>query len=199
MHPRLAFAALPLLPLLACLVPPAGAADVAAIKDKLELCVSCHGKDGISDQQEIPSLAGQPDLFLQWQLIYFRGGARKSPQMSPVAADLTNEDVRNLGAHFAALKPPAAPADDPDPQLSAAGAKLVAQRRCISCHSDNFAGTKATARLAGQREDYLVKALTDFKTGKRSGGGVAAMADVAYGLQDDEVKALAHYLAHFKG
>lgn len=197
MRPRLAFALL--FPTLFALAPPAGAADVAAIKDKLELCVTCHGKDGISDQPEIPSLAGQPDLFLQWQLIYFRGGARKSPRMSPVAADLTNEDVRNLGAYFASLKPPTAPADDPDPQLSTAGAKLVNERRCISCHTDKFSGTKATARLAGQREDYLVKALTDFKTGNRSGGGVAAMADVAYGLQEDDIKALAHYLAYFKG
>ncbi len=198
---RLRLSAAPALLALVGLAPasPSGAADVAAIKDKLELCVTCHGKDGISEQPEIPSLAGQPDQFLQWQLIYFRGGARKNEKMSPVAADRSNEDVRNLGAYFAALKPPAAPASDPDAQLSAAGARLIAERRCISCHTDNFSGTKATARLAGQREDYLVKALTDFKDGKRSGGGVAAMADVAYGLKDDEIRALAHYLAYFKG
>ena len=55
---------------------------------------------------------------------------------------------------------------------------------------------KATARIAGQREDYLLKALRDYKSGVRSGGGMAAMADVAYSLQDEEIVALAHYLSN---
>jgi cytochrome c553 len=52
------------------------------------------------------------------------------------------------------------------------------------------------ARIAGQREEYLVKALHDYKSGVRSGGGMAAMADVAYPLSEEEITALAHYLAH---
>jgi cytochrome c553 len=69
-------------------------------------------------------------------------------------------------------------------------------RRCAACHTDSFAGTKAAARLAGQREEYLVKALHDYKSGARSGGAGAAMSDVAYPLSDEEITALAHYLAH---
>ena len=57
-------------------------------------------------------------------------------------------------------------------------------------------GTKGTARLAGQREEYLIKALNEFKSGQRSGGAMAAMADVAYPLSEEEIYALAHYLAH---
>ena len=53
------------------------------------------------------------------------------------------------------------------------------------------------ARLAGQREEYLVKALHDYKSGVRSGGSMAAMAEVAYPLSEEEIEALAHYLAHF--
>ena len=68
-------------------------------------------------------------------------------------------------------------------------------RRCASCHTDSFAGTKAVARIAGQREEYLVKALHDYKSGIRSGGGGAAMADVAYPLSEEEITALAHYLS----
>jgi cytochrome c553 len=52
------------------------------------------------------------------------------------------------------------------------------------------------ARLAGQREEYLVKALHDYKSGARTGGAGAAMTDVAYPLSDEEIEALAHYLAH---
>jgi cytochrome c553 len=62
-------------------------------------------------------------------------------------------------------------------------------------HKDDFSGTQATPRLAAQREDYLLKALREFKSGKRVGGGVAAMADVVYPLVDDDLRALARFLA----
>ncbi|WP_407654517.1 c-type cytochrome [Bradyrhizobium prioriisuperbiae] len=174
------------------------APDVAAIKDKLELCAGCHGKEGISETPNTPSLAGQPDQFLQWQLIYFRSGARANELMGPISADLSNEDVRNLAGYFAALPPPPAATSDDNPALSEAGAKIAAQNRCTSCHTDTYAGTKAVARVARQREDYLLKALMDYKAGTRTGGGVAAMADVTYPLKEDELKALAHYLANYK-
>jgi cytochrome c553 len=175
----------------------AHAADLAAGKEKAELCAGCHGEGGISQTENIPSLAGQPDQFIQWQLVFFRAGARKNEQMQPIVAQLNNDDIRNLGAYFASLAPPKATEPDDNPDLSQKGAQAAAGRRCASCHTDNFAGTKAVARIAGQREEYLLKALHDYKSGARSGGGVAAMADVAYPLSEEEITALAHYLAHF--
>jgi cytochrome c553 len=175
---------------------PAHAADVAAGKEKAELCVGCHGEGGISQTENIPSLAGQPDQFIQWQMVFFRGGSRKNEQMQPIAEQISNDDIRNLGAYFAALTPPKASAPDDNPDLSKKGAEAAAGRRCGSCHMDTFAGTKAVARIAGQREEYLVKALHDYKSGQRSGGGGAAMAEVAYPLSEEEITALAHYLAH---
>jgi cytochrome c553 len=174
----------------------ANAADVAAGKAKAELCSGCHGEDGISQTDNIPSLAGQPDQFIQWQLVFFRAGARKSEQMQPIVEQIDNEDIRNLGAYFASLTPPQATKPDDNPDLSQKGAQAAVGRRCASCHTDSFAGTKAVARLAGQREEYLLKALHDYKAGVRSGGGMAAMADVAYPLSEEEITALAHYLAH---
>ena len=171
------------------------AADVAAGKAKAELCVGCHGDNGISQMENIPSLAAQPDQFIQWQLVYFRAGARKNEQMQPIVEQLNNEDIRNLGAYFAQLAPPKAPPDD-NPDLSKKGAQAAVGRRCASCHTDSFAGTKAVARVASQRQEYLLKALHDYKSGERSGGGQAAMADVAYPLSEEEIEALAHYLAH---
>src|ERR1700687_6248671 len=85
---------------------PAYAADVAAGKEKAEMCAGCHGENGISQTENIPSLAGQPDQFLQWQLVFFRGGARKNEQMQPIAEAIGNKDVRALGAYFASLTPP---------------------------------------------------------------------------------------------
>ena len=174
---------------------PAHAADIAAGREKAEMCVGCHGEGGISQMENIPSLAGQLDQFIQWQLVYFRAGTRKNEQMQPIVEQLNNEDIRNLGAYFASLTPPKAKQDD-NPDLSKKGAQAAVGRRCASCHTDSYAGTKAVARVAGQREEYLVKALRDYKKGVRSGGGQAAMADVAYPLSEEEIEALAHYLAH---
>ena len=164
----------------------ASAADIAAGKQKAELCVGCHGEGGVSQMENIPSLAAQPDQFIQWQLVFFRAGTRKNEQMQPIVEQLTNEDIRNLGAYYASLPPPKPKADD-DPDLSKKGAQAAAGRRCAACHTESYAGTKAVARIAGQREDYLVKALRDYKSGVRAGGAMAAMADIAFPLSEEEI------------
>ena len=173
----------------------AAAADLAAGKAKAEICAGCHGENGISTTENIPSLAGQQDQFIQWQLVYFRAGSRKNEAMQPIVEQLSNDDIRNLGAYFASLTPPKSPPDN-DADLSKKGAQAAMGRRCASCHTDSFAGTKAVARLTGQREEYLTKALRDYKSGARFGGAGGAMTDVAYPLNDEEIVALAHYLAH---
>jgi cytochrome c553 len=173
----------------------AHAADVTAGKAKADMCTACHGEGGISQIENMPSLAGQHDQFIQWQLVFFRAGTRKNEQMQPVVEQLNNEDIRNLGAYFATLTPARAKTDE-NPDLSRKGAQAATGRRCASCHTDNFAGGKAVPRVAAQREDYLVKALRDYKSGVRSGGGMAAMASVAFSLSEEEIEALAHYLAH---
>ncbi|KWV46982.1 cytochrome C [Bradyrhizobium macuxiense] len=167
-------------------------------KAKAETCVACHGENGISATENVPSLASQPDLFLQWQLIFFRSGARKNETMEPIAGPLSNEDVRDLGAYFASLKaadPSVVKKPDDHPELTEAGKQIAATGRCASCHGDTYSGNKAAARIAGQREEYIVKALHDYKAGVRTGGGVAAMAEVAYPLGDNDITALAHYLS----
>jgi cytochrome c553 len=179
----------------ALIVVAAHAADLTAGKEKAELCAGCHGENGISQTENIPSLAGQPDPFVQWQLVFFRSGTRKNDQMQPIVEQIDNNDIRNLGAYFASLAPPK-PLPDDNPDLSRKGAQAAAGRRCASCHGDAYAGTNAVARIAGQREEYLLKALHDYKSGARAGGGMAAMAEVAYPLSEEEITALAHYIAH---
>jgi len=185
------------LALLAFLVGPerASAADVIAGKDLAEGCAGCHGADGVSQTPLTPSLAGEPDDFIQWQLVYFRGGGRKSEVMGPIAEALDNQQIRNLGAYYASLTPPQPQSDSATDLQAQTGAKLAMQHRCKSCHGDDYAGVGPAARLAGQREDVLLKALRDFKSGTRVGSGVASMADVTYELSDAEMQALAHYMA----
>jgi cytochrome c553 len=173
---------------------PALAGDNGAAKAKFEPCAACHNDNGISTTENIPSLAGQTDRYVQWQLVYFRSGTRKSEIMNPIAESLSNEDIRDLGAYIAQL--PAVEAAAPaHPDLVEKGRALAAQNRCAACHGDKLEGNGAAARLSGQREDYLLKALQDFKAGKRVGGGMAAMADVIYPLSQDDLPALAAYAA----
>ena len=169
------------------------AADVEAGKALAEGCAGCHGADGVSQTALTPSLAGEPDEYVQWQLVYFRAGGRKSEVMMPIAQALSNEDIRNLGAYYASLPPPRP--DATADALARVGEKVAVQHRCRSCHSDDYTGFRAAARLAGQREEVLLQALRDFKSGTRIANGVASMADVTYELNDADMQALAHFMA----
>ncbi len=179
---------------------PCGAASAdpaAAAAQAQTVCAACHGASGVSTTALTPSLAGQPEGFLQWQLVYFRSATRKNPIMQPMATMLSDDDIRNLAAYYAAQPAPAAAANgQTDAAMYAVGQRLAQQNRCASCHKDTYAGAQAAPRTAAQREDYLLKALREFKAGTRTGGGVAAMADVVYPLGDDELRALAHFMAH---
>jgi cytochrome c553 len=116
--------------------------------------------------------------------------------MTPISLLLTNQDIRDIGAYLSSLPPPK-PSEGKDerPDLTEAGEQLAIANHCASCHQDGFVGKDAIPRLAGQREAYLLKALRDFKSGARRGGGVAAMPDAVYPLSDEGLKALAHYLS----
>jgi cytochrome c553 len=161
-----------------------------------EGCLTCHGEAGVSQTENIPSVAGQPTLFTQWQLVFYRLGRIKNEVMNPIAEELSDDDVRQLGTYLASLPPPK-PSEQPDdaPALTATGKKLVQENHCDNCHGAQLAGQQAAARLAGQREEYLLKAFHDYKTGVRSGTGPAKMPEVIYALKEDDLKALAHYLS----
>jgi cytochrome c553 len=173
----------------------APAADVPAGQALAEACAACHGANGVSQTELTPSLAGQPDEFVQWQLVYFRSGARKSEAMGPIAEALSNQDIRDLGAYFASLPPPRPQETSATDALAQKGEQVALRHRCRSCHADDYNGFRAAARLSGQREDVLVKALHDFRSGKRVGSGVASMADVTYEMSDGDMEAVSHYLA----
>jgi cytochrome c553 len=173
----------------------AWAVDAAPGKALAEGCAGCHGENGVSQTEATPSLAGEPDLYIQWQLVFFRGGNRKSEVMGPIAEALNNDEIRNLGAYYASLPPPKGEPAPPADAEAQVGAKLAAGHHCGSCHGDDFVGSGPAARLAGQREDVLIKALRDYKSGARVAPGVASMADVVYDLSDEQMQALVHYMS----
>lgn len=165
-----------------------------ALQEVIETCAACHGKDGVSEIEGTPSLAGQPDVFLQYQLVFIRDGQRKVEVMQEMAKTLTDENIRDLGAYYAALPPPPAfPSDHAVDEGKVT--ELMQSRRCGNCHKEDYSGQGETARLAGQRPDYLVKALADFRAGVRRGRGLGAMMEVSVTLRDQEIEMIAAYLA----
>lgn len=83
----------------------ANAADLEAGKAKAATCAACHGPAGISSNPEWPNLAGQQEVYLRKQITKFRDGDREDPLMAPMVKSLTDEDIKNLAAYFASLKP----------------------------------------------------------------------------------------------
>ena len=170
------------------------AGDVAAGQEKARVCAACHGENGVSSMPGVPSLAGQQDQFIQWQLVFFRSGRRPNPAMAPLVADISDEDIRDLGAFYNSL-PQDMKIEAPNADLAAKGKDISIQHRCANCHMENYRGNRAAAAVANQREDYLVKALIDYRSASRPSTGVAAMTEAAAGLNDDDIAAISHYLA----
>lgn len=163
-------------------------------QDRIASCKACHGPDGNSVTAGVPSLAGQPKTFLETQMVLFREELRRSPVMTPLLAGIKDPEIIQLAEHFSKL--PARPvADGPSRKdLAEKGRALGRKHRCNVCHLSTYHGQKQIPRLAGQREDYLLSEMIAYRDGTRSGGDTI-MAAALYGVKDDEVRALAHYLA----
>jgi cytochrome c553 len=177
--------------LLAAAVAPA--ADPEAGRRKAQVCAACHGPDGNATIPGTPSLAGQPVFFTHWQLIKYRDGRRKDPQMSPLAEKLDDADRADLAAFYAAQPARGRPAAT-DAARVAAGRQLAEQHHCTSCHRPGLTGQQQAARLAGQDFDYLLRLLRGFKA-KTASDLDGTMTVATQPLQDDEIVSLVHFLA----
>jgi len=166
----------------------------ASAQDRLALCAGCHGADGNSTVAGTPSLAGQPKVFLETQLVLFREELRRSPQMRPAVAGLTDREITRLADHYSRLHARGAPDGPADPAQVNRGKALAQNLHCGSCHLPDFRGQKQMPRLAAQREDYLVESMLAYRDNRRSGGDTI-MAAALYGVSDADIRALAHYLA----
>ena len=165
--------------------------------EKLAACLACHGEKGISETSEVPSLAGMPADFTLIQLFLFRQGTRKIEIMNDLAKDMSDDDLRKFSEYFSKLPPPKASGEAPNPETAARAQAAIAKHHCASCHNPNFSGREQMPRLAAQREDYLLKALRDYKAAQRPGYD-ATMDEVIRPLTDADIVDLSHYLARFR-
>jgi cytochrome c553 len=172
---------------------PAPAADVEAGRKKAEPCAACHGPDGNATIPGTPSLAGMPAFYTHWQLIMYRDGRRRDAQMTPFAIALTDADMADLSAFYAAQPPRRRPARI-DPARAAAGRPLAEAQHCTSCHGPALQGQQAVPRLAGQDFDYLLRRLRGYKA-KTTSDLDGMMTMVAQPLSDADVENLTHFMA----
>jgi cytochrome c553 len=160
-----------------------------------ETCLTCHGPDGNSVTQGIPSIAGQPRLFIETQLVLIREELRPAPQMLPLVKGMKDAEIVRLAEHFSKLPAKSMASGPPDARLMKQGMARAQALRCGICHTSNFGGQNQIPRLAGQREEYLRSEMLAYRDGKRKGGDTI-MAASLYGVTDEEIRALAHFLAH---
>lgn len=170
----------------------AGAAE--PVDARLAPCLACHGQAGRAPLPGVPALGGQPPDYLTIQLYMFREKMRAVEPMTQMLAGVSDDELQRLAATIARLPPPAPSTDAADARRMERAQALVAQYRCNFCHSRDYAGQQNVPRLAAQREDYLLKALRDYKSNARRGYD-ATMDDVIYALNDEDFRALAHFLA----
>jgi cytochrome c553 len=170
------------------------ATQMAAARTKAQVCFACHGPDGNSTVGEYPILAGQSWRYIYIELKDFKEGRRKDEQMSPMAAQLSTDDMMLLGEFFAAQKQ--API-----QFQVDSAKVEAGRKtsdavlCPMCHLGGFVGQNEIPRVAGQWPQYIKKQLADFKARRRT-NDAGNMTSVAATLSDADIENLSQYIGN---
>lgn len=176
------------------------AGDIEAGKTKAAVCGACHGADGNSANADWPKLAGQSAKYLVSQLKAFKKGDRKDPVMAGQVANLSDQDMEDLGAYYASLKVSVGAAN---PELVETGKKLynggnaaTGVSACTACHLPTGAGipTSGYPAIGGQHAAYTAKQLKAFRSGERAKGAAAIMAAIAKGMTDKEIEAVASYV-----
>ena len=175
----------------------APAASAETVTEKMAPCLACHGEQGQSTTELVPSLGAQRAPYTTIQLFLFREKMRLAEPMNEMTKELTDDDLQAVAAAIAALPPPKPPADAGDAQRLARGAAIVAQNHCNICHAADFSGQENVPRIADQREDYLLKALREYKSGARRGYD-ATMAEALQPVDDAQLVELAYFLAHYR-
>ena len=196
--------------------------DIKAGENKAAACAGCHGEKGNSMMPLFPKLAGQHPTYLTKQLTAFKNGTRNNPTMSPISLSLTEEDMMDISAYYAAQKisentlpvfdddededEPAEESISMDTKL-ARGSDLYRNGNlerevsaCIACHGPYGEGNKPASfpALNSQHADYLIKTLKDFKSDARSNIPDNMMHMIARKMTNEEIEAVSYHISMMK-
>jgi cytochrome c553 len=166
----------------------------APLEERLTTCYACHGENGQSANPEVPSLGAQTAPYLLIQIYLFRDKQRLVEIMNEVTKDLTDDDLRVFSDAIGKLPAPKPESGPTDAQKLARGQTLIQQYRCNFCHREDLHGADNVPRIAGQREDYLVKTLREYKSNARHGYD-GSMAEVLQPVPDNDIADLAYFAA----
>lgn len=164
----------------------------AAIRDKLELCVGCHGENGASQNPEFPILAGQHFYYLYVQLKDMKSGLRASEVMGPIVADMERAELRALATYFSEQAWPNTGFSGAPDRITQ-GERATIGGQCVQCHRGGYEGDSRVPRLAGQHPDYLRKTMADFKSKARANSPSKSSLMESY--SDEDLAVMAEFLA----
>ncbi len=193
------------------------AGDPDAGQESAQACAGCHGENGNSLVAAFPKLAGQHATYLVKQLQAFKNGSRQNAMMAGFAMPLSERDMANIAAYYAEQKIspndlPVSDEDDADaaktqksvPALIAQGSDLYRNGNlarevsaCIACHGPAGEGNRPAAfpSLKSQHAEYLIKALSDYKTGARGNSPDNMMHMIAKKMTEEEIKAVSYRIS----
>jgi cytochrome c553 len=177
------------------------AGDIEAGKTKSAVCAACHGTDGNSTNAAWPSLAGQHASYIYKQLTDFKAGRRNNASMTGMVALLNDEDMKNLAAFYESQQPKAMAFDgdriETGESIYRGGITETKVAACMGCHAPSGEGNGPAGwpSLKGQHPEYLVTQLQSFKQGTRANDTGKMMRNVVVRMSDEEMKAVAAYIA----
>ena len=168
--------------------------DAAAGKELGYTCLGCHGIEGYRNaypSYRVPKLGGQKAAYLVIAIKSYRDGARQHPTMTGQASSLSDTDIDDVAAYLAGF------GGDTVAAGGAQGAPLDKALACVACHGDYGVSVNAVwPTLAGQHEDYLLRALISYRDGTRTDMVMAAQAAL---IAEEDVALLAKYFASLEG
>jgi len=188
-------------------LPVFAAGDANKGRSAAQACAACHGADGNATIPNYPKLAGQHANFLLSQMQAFKSGVRNDAIMKSQVANLNEQDMQDLAAYFASQKTTIGAATDKakrelGERIYRGGNTSKGMSACMACHGPNGSGNMPAKfpALSGQNEAYTVKSLKDYRAGKTRAFSEKddrgkIMRDIAKRMSDDEMDAVAHYIA----
>ena len=182
--------------------------DVEAGKQKIAMCIGCHGIVGYQasfpEIHKVPMISGQSAKYIAAALVAYQKGERKHPTMRGIAESLSEKDIADVSAYYeqhgkTGTELPAKPGREPSVQV----AELLKKGACVSCHGDNFAKPidPSYPKIAGQHADYLYVALKAYTVEGNNvvGRSNGIMAGIAKQYKPAELKQIANYLGSIEG
>jgi cytochrome c553 len=176
----------------------------ATAKLKAQTCAACHGETGNSIVATYPKIAGQNQRYFVKQMLDFKQSktsGRNNPVMQSIVANLSLQDIKDLAAYFSTQKPTHDKATSNYVKQGEAiyngGVMNTGVPACLACHAPTGAGNSegGIPMLAGQHADYIALQLQAYKTGQRQNSTNHIMETIASKLTDEQIKAVASYIA----